>query len=107
MPGKWKAQAREIIRQAKAEAFDLGLRDKDLVRYVDKRYPFGPRRCYAYRAWLAARRELLGGIGGVKRLGKPVDLARLDAWNARMRAAIVASWGESDTNVSKVGNDGR
>jgi hypothetical protein len=48
----WRSKAAAVITQAIAEGKAQGLEDKELKKFVNKRYPFGMRQYHPYKIWL-------------------------------------------------------
>lgn len=55
----WKDKARDVITAVMRGALADGVDRDELLRRVDAAYPFGERKYYPYKAWLAVRRSLL------------------------------------------------
>jgi hypothetical protein len=74
----WRERAEEVIREQIAIGRAQDLDDAQILRLVDAAYPFGQRKYWPYKAWLAARRSLLALPGSTE----SHERARLRAWNA-------------------------
>jgi hypothetical protein len=80
MAGYWYDRAAQVIKGAIEAAHTEGVTDaKEIQRRVDAAYPFGAREHFPYKAWLKARRDLIGG-----RAHKPNEasgiMRKLAAW---------------------------
>lgn len=62
LESKWKHDARIIIERALRDGRARGLDGKELVKFVDDTYPFGPRQNHPYKCWLAVRKRMLGSL---------------------------------------------
>lgn len=60
--GKWRRQAHVAIREV-LHRVAVGTTAKDVLRAVDGAYPFGERKHYPYKAWLAERSALISALG--------------------------------------------
>jgi hypothetical protein len=72
---KWYKNAVGVITQALNEAKEQGLDTTGTIKFVDSRYPFGPRKYHPYKMWLKARGELLSG-----QRGSPSEREKLRQW---------------------------
>ena len=60
MPGSWRDSARPIIA---AVVQQVGLHDRDeLRRALHAAYPWGERRRWPYKSWLAEIKAQIGGL---------------------------------------------
>lgn len=68
----WRDEARTIVT---AIVRDVGVRDPVLLRKaLYDAYPFGERKDYPYKAWLAVVREQIGGMRPRKADPRQMDL---------------------------------
>lgn len=56
----WRRKSREAIMAAIAR--NPGLVDFDILKAIDKAYPFGPRKNLPYKYWLEERRKTMSRI---------------------------------------------
>jgi hypothetical protein len=54
----WKEKSLDLISRIVLSMPNAGL--NDVIKAVDAAYPFGERKYYPYKAWLQAKREILG-----------------------------------------------
>lgn len=64
MNDDWATRARRVIAVVRADAREAGLDAKRTLAAIDAAYPFGPRKHWPYKAWLAERRKVVAELAG-------------------------------------------
>lgn len=81
MASQWREAARRVLINGLDDAVVLGIRDpKELRKFLNERYPFGPRQYHPYAVWRVELRSALAGWPVKSRRNK----ARADVEDARV-----------------------
>lgn len=74
----WSQEARKVIAKALDDAAALNLTGRAREKFVQDRYPFGPRQYWPYRAWCKAFGEMVKGKRKPERIGRHKALPPLE-----------------------------